>query len=55
MPSAFGFQDSDWPYNPEMAQELLENAGWSLADDDFRYQGDQKIGALGAGSRPYTG
>lgn len=34
MPSAFGFQASDWPYDPEMSRELLDEAGWVDTDGD---------------------
>jgi len=43
MPSAFGFKASDWAYDPEMAQERLENEGWTLGDDGFRTKDGQKL------------
>ena len=43
MPSALGFKPSDWSYDPEMSQELLETAGWQLENDGFRYQDGQKL------------
>lgn len=33
MPSAFGFFQSDWAYDPEAAREILHTNGWTEGDD----------------------
>ncbi|MDZ7799964.1 MAG: ABC transporter substrate-binding protein [Trueperaceae bacterium] len=33
MPSAFGFFESDWAYDPEAAREILHTNGWTAGDD----------------------
>lgn len=30
-------------YNPELAKQILEDAGWALADDGFRYRNGEKL------------
>jgi peptide/nickel transport system substrate-binding protein len=32
-----------YEYNPEKAQQLLEEAGWMLSDDGFRYKNGKKL------------
>jgi peptide/nickel transport system substrate-binding protein len=35
--------DLDYPYDPDRANQMLDDAGWTMGDDGVRQKGDQKL------------
>jgi peptide/nickel transport system substrate-binding protein len=54
MPSAFGFFPSDRTYDPELAAELLDGAGWIMGSDGIRARDGERLEleVLARGSSP---
>lgn len=41
--SFYEVPEQDYPYDPELANQMLDEAGWTLNDDGVRTRGDQEL------------